>query len=257
MLIMAGEYDDVSAALVDVDEGPLCNSTIHITELAVIGDKKCSSRPYLSPISESRALLYFARGSGMWHCDIDRATLNMQKLATEMPAAGGFNSLPIRVSERRLLVAGAFPYSRDITLVISKENPRFEKIADIPGPARDSTSAVLVEERVMVGFGGHDRGYLNDLWIFDLQTCKSSTVRRKGNWHPGGWHVPLVVQNGTLYLVGGEINCSAFSLTLASLASLIRRASVRRVFCFVIGVPFNPGKQMGREILEFCNPTSL
>jgi len=73
----------LSAALVDVEEGPLSESTVHLTELTVEGDEEMEQRlfyPYLCPVSETRALLYFDMQDNMWYCDLKDHILTVKKL---------------------------------------------------------------------------------------------------------------------------------------------------------------------------------
>lgn len=114
---MAGEEGSVFAALVEVDEGRLSKETVQITTLAVNGDKEWPDQPFLCQVSESWALLYFDSRNSMWYCDVAGRKLTMRKLRTTMPAHWGFRALPIYLSNQKLLVAGAYPESADITLI--------------------------------------------------------------------------------------------------------------------------------------------
>jgi len=87
----------------------------------------------------------------------------LTKLADKMPVQGGFAIVPIRPPNGKLLATGARSYSKNITLISTSENPTFEVVGTLPGVARESPSTILVGGRFVVGFGGNDDGYLNDL----------------------------------------------------------------------------------------------
>jgi len=231
MLVIAGKDEDMSAALVSVDEGQMTESTTHITALIVESKKEWLDWPYLCPVSENRALLYFNWWDSMWYCDIKDQALTVKKLATRMPSVYGFCTVPLRLPDGKLLVAGAFPYSNDITLISCGEELKFEKVGEIPGERRYLASTVLIKERFVVGFGGwNGNGYLRDLWIFDLQTYKASPVTRDGEWHSADQLVPLVAHCDTLYLLRGQSNSISFS----KLASLIQDATIRSAFLALV-----------------------
>jgi len=214
---MAGEGTGVFAALVDIKEGSLANSTINITELAVEGDKEWAGSPFLSSVSDSRAMLYFAWQDSIWYCDVMNFNVIMKKLVTRMPPDGGFCTLPLRLPNGKLVVAGAWPPSRDITLITCDEEPKFETIGKIPGERRHATSTALIGERFVVGFGGNCNHYLDDLWIFDVTAGKGWPVMKRAAWHESGILVPLVVQNNTLYLLGEWTTALIHSIPLHTL----------------------------------------
>jgi len=251
ILVMAGKDDDVFAALIDVDDGPFDGTTIHTTALTVIGDKEWLDCPYLSSVSGSRALLYFNSHGTMWYCDVKEATLNLKKLTTRMPTESGFCTVPIPLPNGKLLVAGADPPSRHIVSISCDEEPKFENVGEIPGEGRSLTSAVLVGGRFVVGFGGKDKEYLEDLWIFDLEARKGSPVTKGGDWHPEDSLVPLVVQQDTIYLVGGDATTFIHSITLQALSELIQDADFQSVFQTSLGLrprQHPPSKQDGDEL---------
>lgn len=232
----ASDRAEVSAALVDVDEGRLSKEAVHVLSLTVDGDAGWATNPFLCQVSEARVLLYFHESRSMWHCDITNDRLKMRELKTQMPTWNGFNTLPIRLSDGKLLVAGAGSYSADITLISCDGEPQFKKVGDIPGGSRRDTSSVLIGGRFAAGFGGCDGILLDDLWIFDLQSLGGSKVREQGNWHPRDCLVFLVVQNDALYLFGNTISC----ISLAALAGLIEKEKLRTSFCWHMGLPFTP-----------------
>jgi len=233
---MGGKGRNVSATLISIDEGELNETTVHFAKLSVSGKKEWPDWPHLCPVSESRALLYFSSG-GMWYCDLKGLSLKMRKLKTEMPTRHVFRTVPIRIPDGKLLVVGALPGGTDITLISPDEEPTFERIGDIPGVARHSSSITLLADRFVVGFGGVNDNYLDDLWIFDVQTRKGYPLRKDGEWHPADAMVSLGIQHDTLYLVGGRGMKSVNSLTIQALLSLIKDLTARCAVCVRLGAP--------------------
>jgi len=257
MLVMAGWLSDVFAALVEVGEGLLDESTVHLTELTIEGDKKLVDWPYLCPISNTRVLLYFAGRYSMWYCDINTTTITMKKLLSEMPTDWGFNTLPLCLPNGALLLAGADLPSTDITLLYSDDDPTFRKIGELPGPARCLTSTILIGDRFVVGFGGRADVCLDDLWIFDLQTLKGSALRREGQWHQRDQLVSLVVQNNTLYLLGGENSKSVHSISFQALSRLISSYPIIFSLSQWLGVAIHPVMRDWREEMSNAISSSL
>jgi len=258
ILIMGGKRGgDSFAVLMDIVEAKRHKSPIQITKPKLKGEMDWSDWPFLSPVSESRALLYFAGRNSMWYCDVTGKTLTRMKLVATMPVNHGFYTVPVRLPSGKLLVAGASPYSNGITAISPDDESGFEKIGEIPGEARRMTSTVLIGEQFLLGFGGWKDGSLADLWIFDLQTHRDSHVRREGNWHPADELVPLVVQDDSVYLVSGEYTSSIHSLSFCALASLVKDLTVRSAFCHRLDVPFQP-RWIGRvELLQSYVPAWL
>jgi len=257
ILVTGGSGKDVFAALVDTEGEELEDSAVHITELIVKGGEEWSEGPCLCSVSDSRVLLYWLFRDTMWHCDVNKGAFIMKRLAAKMPTAQGFFTVPIRLPNGKLLVAGALPSSKDITLITANRKTKFEKVGEIPGEARTGASVVLVLERFVVGFGGWNKGFLGDLWVFDLRTRRGSFVRKEGEWHLADWHLPLVVQHDVLYLVGGETSRSINCIPLSTLASLISHSAVRSAFCQRVGVQFRVMLQFSGEVARSIIPPRL
>jgi len=254
ILLLTRKNEGIFAALVDIDDGPLTNSTIHFTELFVWGDKEWPDSPFLCSVSDSRALLYFFFDDRMWYCDLDDHILTVRNLKTKMPTSGGFCTVPIRLPNGKLLVAGALPYSKSITLISCEGKLAFEKIGDIPGRERCLTSIALIGGRFVIGFGGvnTDIGvYLfSDLWIFDLETRLSSPVRRRGDWREGDCIVPMMVQDDNLYFVGAGDFHPVYVFPLRSLANLIKDKTIRSTFSDWLGTTFQPFAGLETEMTK-------
>lgn len=249
MLVMAGNTNSVSAALVNVGEGRLSAGTLQIAALAVSGDVEWRAGPYLCRVSEARALLYFCNQSSMWYCDVVGSGLAMRKLAAQMPTIGGFDSLPLHLSDGLLLVAGSYPTSTSITRIRCGETPLFERVGSIPGQARRWTSLALLGDRLAISFGGYAEASLDDLWVFDLQACRGSRVRKEGAWHHSDEDMPILIQGAHCYLIGGGDRKAVNSISLLALSDLVEDPAVRAAFKASLaprGRPVGPGGPGGR-----------
>lgn len=227
ILVMGGSVNNIFAALVAVDAGKLNKQSVHVFTLNVIGQMKGIDIPYLCQVSRHRVLMYYGKRNQMWYCYIKDSTLTLTILNTCMPTTGGFYTLPIRVPGGKLLVAGANPYSKDITLISFDREPHFERIGSIPGMPRRSASLVLVGGRFVIGFGGFCGVWLNDLWVFDISTYKGSQVDCNGEWHPESSKVVLRIQDNILYLIGGQNTRCINSVPLEALANWIQDDVIR------------------------------
>lgn len=236
MLVTTGEEERRSAALVKVEDGKLSAETVRVATLTIIGEEKWLGVPLLCQVSRNRAILFFSGKPWMWSCEVDGDAMKVQKLTGQAPTARGFCALPVLIPGGNLLVAGANPYSTSITEILWDGDLRFEKVGDIPGEARWGASTVLVAERFLIGFGGSSQHCLRDMWIFDIQTRRSSRIRQAGEWHAADWWVFLAVRAGSLYLVGGGGSNGVSVLSLATLAGLIRNGGIRIAFQESLGL---------------------
>lgn len=207
MLLLAGSMpSDVFAYLVDVDEGELTESSLHITPLAVSGAKAWPAYGFLQQITTSQALLTFAVSSGMWRCCVDESALTMEmtKLPATVPDRQGFMSLPTLLPDGNYLVVGSGEGSRNITKFSLGDKIKFKTVGKIPGLPRHSVPTILVEGRFLIGFGGWSKVRdSSDLWVFDTVTGKTTDIKQEGNWHPADFHSILAVKNGVLYILSG------------------------------------------------------
>lgn len=230
MLVMSSFKNKVLAVLVAVGPGRLSAETIFVTELTVTGLLEWVDCPYLCRVSDRRALLCFHNNEPMWYCTIVGGTLEAQKLQKQMPASGRFCGCPLRVSDGKVLVAGSFPLSKDIVMITPERNITFDTVGSVPGVARGWTSTVLLGDRFVAGFGGRSDMLHNDLWIFDLRTCKSSPVDQQGDWHPATSWVSLAVRDNFLYLIGGDTTTIICSISFDTLSDLIQNEDIRGAF---------------------------
>lgn len=248
VLVLAGEREGSFAALVDVGEPRAAELAVNVTKLDVSGSIPWSNWPFLCQISGDRALLYFHDRSRVWECEVRAGTLVVTDLRSPLPTRYGFGSAAVHVSDGKLLVAGAYPYTKQVTFILLGEALGFEAAGIIPGVARNATSLVLIRKRFVAGFGGLHGGLLDDLWLLDLQTGQSSAVRRGGTWHLADQWVPLAEGEDALYLVGGQWDPSVYSLPFSALASLIVAEGLREAFSEALGLPRrDPAMLFGRS----------
>jgi len=260
ILLMAGEdhATDFFCALVSVDPGDLTKDSIHIEEKNA--REFDSYSPGYSPIppTEGRARSPFDDSNEM---RADKSNGN------EVAKTRHHNGLPdgwmdctpsLRLPDGRLLLAGGWPYSTQITLVTPGEQLSLEKIGNIPGEGRRFASTILINERFVVGFGGQFIDIrMDDMWIFDLKTRRSSRVTKRGEWHPASQWCALVVRDDNLYILGGDETASAHCLSFSTLVRLIPCGRVRCAFCSCLGFPFRPGKGFKRNAFSHYIPLHL
>jgi len=252
ILVMAGSAGHIFAALLGIGAGRLSSSNYEVVELSVVGDRNWQPKPFLGQLSDSHALLYFTWQSGMWRCEAKDTTLTMKRLASDMPAQYGFITAPLRLPDGKLLMVGSLPYYADITIISMDGKPTFQKVSNVPGAMACYASTVLIDRRFVVGFGGTDRGRHDDLWVLDIETGMKSPVRKQGDWHPKDYWTPLVIRDGVLYLLGGQVGNSMNCIPLASLASLILNAKLRHAFCASLGLPLYLSKAPMKKLLNGC-----
>jgi len=220
------------AALVDVDKGPLNDSTSHAVELIVEGTTEADSFHLLYPVSPSRALLLSDQHWDMWYCDVRGKILTLKKAYSWIPTRWSLRTVPVRLPDGRLLMTGQEAYSIPVLLISCNEKPTFEKIGELPGLGRWWLPAALIGERFVVGFGGiGNERHSGTLWLFDLQTRKASPVAAAGNWPPTICDAKLVVQMDGLYFIGNTI----YSISFQALSALIQDVDFQVIFQEALG----------------------
>jgi len=229
ILVVFGEGGKGKAALVWLDDGPLAEGSVHVTELAVLGTAEWQKASYLCRVSSCRALLHFHCCEKMWTCDVQGTAIILVPLAVTPPVPCGFACVPIPLTGGGHIVAGSNICSDEI-MIIYPGCTSFETVGCIPGSGRLGASLVLVKNRFVVGFGGWNVVCLDDLWIFDIQTHRTSAVQRQGSWHPADFLVSLVVYDEVLYLLGGSLCRVLHAISLLSLAELIGDGRMRGEF---------------------------
>lgn len=257
LLVMAGCNPELFAVLVDLDAGELSETSVHITVLHPEADIRWLHWPYLCGTSERQALLYFNMHDEGWLCTVADTSLYLTRMQTRFPVSGGFATVPTRLPDGRLIAAGSWPDSKDITVITVGEDLAFERVGTIPGVERDSASTILIGERFLVNTGGWRMAYLDDFWIFDTQTRKGCQVRKEGAWHPADDWVVTAVKDNTLYLIGGENTRSVTSISLEDLAPLIVDGTIRSAFCMTLGIHFSPRSSLTARVIGSFVPTVL
>lgn len=246
VLVMSGgpwEERSVSAAVVSLAPSagtpqggePVFNART----LSVTGDLAWPNTPYLCRVSESRSLVCFDKNEA-WYCDINVSELSMRIIPTKLPCDRGFRSVPVPLETDagagNLLVVGAAPFSRDITLISACETLQFTRVGIIPGVGRCLGSAILIKERFLFGFGGFSGSPLDDLWIYDRKTKLASPIKQQGDWHPPDRLVVLAEGGESLYLLGGRKTQGVYCIEFKSLPGLIAVGAVRHAFCKELGL---------------------
>ena len=228
-LVMFGAKNAASvfAALVSVGPGELSRESIQVERLEVKGPEVWTEVPFLAQIGENKVWASFLNSDEAWICEVKGSAIEWTKSAAKLPAAGGFGAIPLRLPGGRFLAAGTGPLSTDIYIVIPGDDPSFEKIGELQGTGRYSVSTVLLGERFVVGLGGWAGGPTDEMWVFDLETRRSSPIAKQGDWHPAAWWSVLEARSGALYTIGGADSTSARLVPLVSLFSLVQDRGIR------------------------------
>ena len=91
---------------------------------------------------------------------------------------------------------------------------------------------ILIADRFVVGAGGEGQ---NDIWLFDLQTKRSSIVWEDTTWVPSGESF-LFLEGDRLYIVDGDVHV----ISLPTLSERIEDDKVRGAFCESLELPRVP-----------------
>jgi len=233
--IASHHYEPV-AALLSLDDDALKATSIQSVQLTVNGiEASLTSQPFLSPVSETQMFVTFSGNPDVYFCELEKSSLCLHCRAIHhLHAPGGAFATSLCLPGVGLLTVGGKPPSREIGLLRWTTHGlqvTWEKIGDLPGEARSLTSAILLGERFLVGFGGIGEARLDDLWIFDVQTRKGSPVAKKGEWHPPSYGVSLLAQGDAIFLVGGRKTATTHCLPVNALSKLITDKRLRSAFC--------------------------
>jgi len=262
ILVMAAKRNATSffCALVTIDPGELSRESIHLEEKKVTGFQACKLRCYSIQTAENKVWVSFNRSSKTWVGEIKGDELAMTKRPGHLPTGKKIGVSPLRLPDGSFLVAGQSLSSTALLLITLGEQLCFQELGDIPGTAREGASTVLAGERFVVGFGGMrnvaslEPDYVDAMWILDLKSHRVSSVKREGEWHPGGRWPVLVVRNQELYVIGGGATTAAHSLSFAALVRLIQNGRVRCAFCSWLGLQFWFGASLHRSTVMYYAP---
>jgi len=252
ILVMTGDRNetDMFCVLVNIEPGELASKSIHLEEKRIVGLEAHHFEAYLVQIAENKVWISFNCSDEIWIGEIKGEELAVAKHPDHLPMAEGFDAPPLRLQDGKFLAAGGWPPSRAITLITLGQRFSFEKIGDMPGKERSFVSIILVKERFVVGFGGWNDNYVDDMWIFDIKTRKISSVKKEGEWHPSCSSPVLAVRDKELYVIGGSGASSAHCLSFSALSHLIHNGGVRTSFCRCLGLQFQPGRGFERRTLS-------
>lgn len=232
------EVGRIFSALVSVEGEMLTREAFRFEELEVEEAIPWLFTPFLIQIAKDRFWLSFDGSDRIWLGEIVGRTLRLTRSPVLLPTLEGFGSPPLRMQDGRFLAAGTSPWSTNIVIFQSGSEIAYEKAGDFPEPGRYRVSTILLGEQFVVGFGGWNGAWQDGLWIFDLASCRASSVRRKGAWHERDAQVYLFARDSVLYLLGGVTSTHGFYITLPSLCGLIEDKRVRRAFRRWLGMPF-------------------
>jgi len=259
ILVFGGKADEseVFCALVSIGPGELTKESVQI-ERKQVSEWKTYTRAILPvQISEDRVWVSFPGSCGIWIGEIKGDKLVMTKHQDLLPTYEGLGMPPLQLSDGRVLMAGKRLRSVDLIFATPGEQFFFEKAGALPRKDEFNASTILVGKRFVVGFGGGMSQPMNSMWIFDIQTRKSSWVKKEGEWHPQSQWPVLFEHNRTLYVIGGGETSSAHCLSFLELSRLTERSEIRSAFCFHVGLSIRPITGLRRSTLIYYTPTCL
>jgi len=218
----------------------LGKGTFSMQELSVSGSMACNCVPEICRVDDRRALIYYKYCSPFLYVNLGRDCIWFSTVETDVFGYARFSSRPLLMPDGSIVGSSSNPRSTEIWRVWLDKEGNGQLVGNIPGRRRDTTSTALVANRFMVGFGGNvdEQGGdfpLGDLWVVDLQSGHSSTVRRTHYWHKRDDSVYLAVIGKYLYLVGGWRSSEIFRISLVVLSNRIARTKVRTAFQDAIG----------------------
>jgi len=258
LVIVNGEdVKDVLCILMSIEPGELRQESICFEGKWVRGWKEHWTAPYLVQLSENEVWVSFNWSNNVWIGVIEGEELIMARYPVHIPNTEGFYSRPLRLRPKRLLAIKGRAPSIDIISLEVGERLSFEKIGELIGKGRYSIATILIKRRFVVGFGGWNKDYRQDMWIFDLQTRKISLVTNQGEWHPPSQDPVLVIRKQKLYVIGGEPATSVHFLSFSALSRMIEYGGVRSAFCFCLGLPLPSSEELERRPLRHYTPHCL
>jgi len=245
LLVIVGMRAELRAALVRIGPGALTPENVLIKMLSVDSTIDKEERSYLTALSPTKALLAREYSANLWMCEVVGDSLRITRLPYSHPHRGGFSSPPLRLPDGRLLTAGSSFASRDIIAFSVGEKALVgEKLGEMPEPRRARAGFGLLFGRFVVGFGGETPKPgiepfdarnkfgppLDDFWVFDLRTRRTSEVRKLSKGAEAASSVVVLAAWGFLYLLGGRPNSRVYRLPLEDFARLILDWRVRWPF---------------------------
>jgi len=236
-ILLLGELKAESGflcALVTIDSNEWGTPYVRLKERVVTGLEEHEGTIFLAHFLKNNVWVSFVNSDEVWIGELIGGELAMTNYSTHQPVARGLSAPPLRLPEGTLLLAGGNPLTNRLVLV-SKVHPIWtSRIGVIPGEGRYCVSTVLVKERFVVGFGGLASKAIDEMWILDLVTHETASVKKAGQWHPAAYWSVLTVNEDTLYIIGGRDALSIHSLPLSSLLDLIQDPRIRSAFLITL-----------------------
>jgi len=220
----------VYAATLMVDPKKFGKDNLVVIPYEIGGSYNLSNWVYLCQCSRTE-LLITCSGQDSWYIvDPSIQPLTLNAMEPKIPSAKGFNSVPVRIGDGRLVVAGSWPPSTDITAIDPRAIEPFQKVGQIPYGPVACTSCTLVANRFLVGFGGKVRECIDKMFVYDTKTAKSSSIAKGGNWHPACQSAAVICKGLTIYIMGGSDCEDSHCIEVASLLPLILNEEMREEF---------------------------
>lgn len=116
-------------------------------------------------------------------------------------------------------------------IAVYPESGRQAVLCSIPVGVRSAPGVALLMDRFVIAFGGYDgKNDRADLFLCDLTTGMSSTVRQVGSWPSAAFSSALILTKRRLYILSDEFQGSAFYITYANIWRNIEYAPLREEF---------------------------
>jgi len=105
--------------------------------------------------------------------------------------------------------------------------------------------------------GRNSEADVANLWIFDLQKGRASVLAEAGQWYPATHWPVLLTRDKHIYILGGECDTTARSLSFDALADLISYGAIRSAFRSHMKIPLWLSMDLGGGILGYLPPSCL
>lgn len=215
---------DGFAALLFVGSGPLTQASVRVTTLQVRGWKPLEGAPYLSRFAEGLALLHFHGNIQARLCEVGSSSLTIRQLPSDAPALRYLVAPLVRLSDGQLLAVwkGAQAQVSGVSL---KGTIICQLRGYLPRECGHLSQAAVIADRFLIGFGNRGGKSSWVVWVFDLQTGKSTLGRQCSEINVGKGSC-LLTSGDCLHLFGGSTHLPLQSFPLQRIASGLEDATI-------------------------------
>jgi len=221
-----------------VSSGALSLQTEAYSVVNVCGFQSVDQGKFLVQTSSRSMLLSWTGSPALYKLSLARGTktVTVQGLELSRPSTQVLATVPILGPHfvyrlPPLLAVGCYPGSERLTKISLKSPSTVRQGPHLQIQPRYCTSAVLIYDRFLIGFGGHSftDSCLNDIYVFDTVTEASIAIspRRPGTWHAPDEMVAMAAHNDTIFLLGGQVDRGCYYLPISALLDLMPASSLK------------------------------